>query len=156
MYFLRKLKNKIDKSAFHHIPDHQLNELSKTILFRKLSYKESMAVKVFDFRDISDKNPNNNLMLTCEHASNNIHKYYLGEQKHFLDGQDGYDMGAKDMCLELSEKIKVLSIHSNFSKLIIDPNKSLLSKELIIQYLGWMEELIFNKKGQTYLFRNIR
>ncbi len=149
MYFLRKLKNKIDRSAFHNIPDNILNELSKTTLFRKLSYKESMAVRVFDFRDISEKNPNNNVMLTCEHATNNIHKYYLGEQKFFLEEQEGYDKGAKDICLELSERIKILSIHTNFSKLIIDPNRSLLSNELIIQHVGWMEELIFNKNGYT-------
>ena len=146
MYFLRKLKNKIDTSAFHHIPDHKLNELSKSTLFRKLSYKESMTTKVFDFRDISDKNPNNNVMLTCEYATNYCHKYYLDDDHNLLEGPYGYDKGAMDICMELSESSKIFSIYSNFSKLIIDPNRSLLSDKLIRNDLEEVD-IIFNQKG---------
>jgi predicted N-formylglutamate amidohydrolase len=147
MYLLRQLQRKIDKSAFSHIADDKLNELSKTLLFRKLSFREQQAIQIFDFRDISEKKPNNNFFITCEHASNNLQKYHLGStQLNYANSEYAYDIGAKEMAIELSEQMKSFIILPNFSRLIIDPNRSLLSHSLIRESING-EPLLFNSEG---------
>lgn len=120
----------------------------KTSLYRNLSYSEKQAVEVYDFRDISTGNPNNNVIITCEHASNNLHKYSLPQdQRQWLNSHWGYDIAAKDIGLELSEKAKILSMYSNFSRLIIDPNRSLTSNTLIRKTVEGDVELEMNKES---------
>lgn len=148
MYLLRQLQKRIDKSAFHHIADNNLNELSKQLNFRKLSFREQQAVQIFDFRDISEKNPNNNFFITCEHASNNMQKYHLGStQSELFNTEYAYDQGAKEMATELAEQNKSLLIMPNFSRLIIDVNRSLLSPSLIRKNIKG-EEVLFNREGK--------
>jgi predicted N-formylglutamate amidohydrolase len=118
----------------------------KSNLFRKLTYNESQAVEVYDFRDVTNSNPNSNVIITCEHASNVTHGYNVPkDQQKWLDTHWGYDIGAKDMGIELAEASKILSIFSNFSRLIIDPNRSLLSSTLVRKYVEKNVELEFNR-----------
>jgi predicted N-formylglutamate amidohydrolase len=147
MYLLKQLQRKIDKSAFHHIADNKLNEISKELNFRKLNFREQQAVQIFDFRDVSEKNPNNNFFITSEHASNNLQKYHLGStQLRYANSEYVYDQGAKEIATELAEEIKSFLILPNFSRLIIDPNKSLISPSLFRKIIK-NEELLINRDG---------
>jgi len=51
------------------------------------------------------------------------------------------------MCLELSEASETLSIYSRFSRLILDPQRSLLSETLIRKVIELDVELEMNKNG---------
>jgi predicted N-formylglutamate amidohydrolase len=147
MYLLKLLQKKIDKSAFHHIADDKLYEVSKISLFRKLSFREQQAVQIFDFRDISDKKPNNNFFITSEHASNNLQKYHLGSnQEKIIKHEYFFDEGAKEMAMEIGEENKSFIIIPNFSRLIIDVNRSLVSQALIRDKIN-DQEVIFNRDG---------
>jgi predicted N-formylglutamate amidohydrolase len=154
MNLIKSLKSVLERSIYHNINDSQLVELSKTTLFRNLAYKEKQAVEVFDFRDIGEGNPNNNVIITCEHASNHLHKYRLqGKEIAYENSHWAYDPGAKDITLDLSEQAKVLSIYSNFSRLIIDPNRSLLSETLIRRFIEKDIELEMNQKCKNHYFK---
>jgi len=48
-----------------------------------------------------------------------------------LNSHWGYDIGAKEMALEIGENNQLFVITSNFSRLIIDPCRSLISDTLI-------------------------
>ena len=105
--------------------------------------------QVFDFRDISGNKPNNNIVITCEHATNNLH--YLEskaskEDKSFLETHWGYDPGAKDIAIDLAEKSKTLLVYPNFGRLILDPNRSIISTTLIRKFVEKDIELHMNKE----------
>jgi predicted N-formylglutamate amidohydrolase len=118
--------------------------------FPALTYLEKQAVEVFDYRNLVSGNPNNKVMITCEHASNNTHGYiFPSNEKKWLDTHWGYDIGAKDIGMELSEAAEILSIHSNFSRLLIDPNRSLISNSLIRQTVEKGEELTLNRDDRV-------
>jgi predicted N-formylglutamate amidohydrolase len=118
----------------------------KTNLFRTLTYQEKQAVELYDFRDISTGNPNNNVIITCEHASNETHKYkFPRNEEKWLESHWGYDIGSKDMGLELSEKAEIMSIFSNFSRLLIDPNRTMISSTLIRKHVEKNIELSVNR-----------
>ncbi len=136
----------MDKKIKDIIPNIELP--SKKFLFRELTRKENQVSDVFDFRDVLNENPNNKVMITCEHATNNIHGYNMGNQKNFLDTHWGYDPGAKDMGIELAKEAKLLSVFSNFSRLIIDPNRSFISETLFRKFVEKDIELDINKKGK--------
>ena len=114
--------------SFNKILNKESTVCSKSNLFRNLTYKEKQAVELFDFRDIYASDPNNNVIITCEHASNETHKYrFPKDQEKWLDSHWGYDIGSKDMGIELSEKAKILSVYANFSRFIIYPIKEALN-----------------------------
>lgn len=137
---------------FHKAMNNDIKNLasSKNSLFRELSYTEKQAVEVYDFRNmINPGELNSNVLITCEHASNKQHKFDLfKEQKEYFDTHWGYDIGAKNMGLEIAESAQILSVFSNFSRLIIDPNRSLLSDTLIRKYVEKDIELEMNKEGK--------
>jgi predicted N-formylglutamate amidohydrolase len=145
MYLLKQLQRRLDKSAFHNIADYKLNEISKTSTFRKLLWREQQAVEIFDFRDLLGNNPNNNFLITSEHASNNLQKYY-NESNNYILPEYICDEGAKDMAIDIAEKNKSFIILPNFSRLIIDPNRSLVCPTLIRESING-DEIIFNREG---------
>jgi hypothetical protein len=148
MNLIKSLKNRLEQSVYQNIADSDLFNLSKTTLFRSLPYKDKQAVEVFDFRDITDQKPNNSVLITCEHATNKLHKYMLKNKEQSIGFSHwAYDPGAKDIAIGLSEKARVLSIYTNYSRLIIDPNRSLLSDTLIRRFVEKNIELEMNKKG---------
>lgn len=124
-----------------------------TTLFRELSTKESVHTSVYDFRKVGDlKNKtnivNNKIIITCEHATNNFHQYakFLSEKdKQFLNTHWAYDIGAKDITINLAEYVECFSICTNFSRLILDPNRGLLSNTLIRKFVEIDHELDVNK-----------
>lgn len=143
-----------------------LKELSQEP-FRKLSLKESFHTSINDFREfplleeqdiaanLNNKEekkllsyPNNKIIITCEHATNNFHSYETKlskSDKEYLETHWAYDIGAKDTALSLAEKTESLAISTNFSRLIIDPNRNILSNTLIRKFVEVDVELDINK-----------
>ena len=77
---------------------------------------------------------NNHIIFICDHASNNILRKYRksSPNKNILNSHIAYDIGAKDFTYEVSSKLKQSFFMSNFSRLIIDPNRSKSDKDLIV------------------------
>ena len=77
------------------------------------------------------------------------HKYklYQNDQKYYSTHW-GYDLGAKDMTVDMSEELELFAICSKFSRLIIDPNRSLISDTLIRKYIEKDIELEMNTLGK--------
>jgi hypothetical protein len=55
--------------------------MRNTHLFRSLNGKEEEAVSVVDNRDISEGRPNNKVVITCDHATNDIKDIEPGEEE---------------------------------------------------------------------------
>ncbi len=130
-----------------------ISKNAKNTLFRELSNKEKISTEVFDFRNIMEGNPNNNFIITCEHATNNM--YYVNaseKEKTILDTHWGYDIGAKDIGLQIAEDAELFSIFTNFSRLIIDPNRSLVSNTLIREYVEKDYKLSYNQNRKLIFF----
>ncbi len=74
------------------------------------------------------QNCNSKFLLLCDHATNFIPKCVsntrLGLKKSELDRHIAFDLGAKNTAVELSKFLKAPLIASNFSRLVIDPNRS--------------------------------
>ena len=86
---------------------------------------------------IFNQNCNSKFLLLCDHASNHIPKC-ISETQLGLDDVDlnrhiAYDLGAKEIAIELSEFLEAPLILSNFSRLVIDPNRSLEDPTSIMQ-----------------------
>lgn len=141
MNFFRKIDSVLGKGTRN-----LLSNNSKTSLFRELTNKEKISTEVYDFRNIMKGSPNNNVIITCEHATNNMFYVQPTEQeKNFLDTHWGYDIGAKDIGLQIAEDAEIFSIFTNFSRLIIDPNRSLVSNTLIREYVEKDIKLSYNQ-----------
>lgn len=141
MNFFKKFDTLVSKGARN-----LLSQNNKNSLFRELSNKEKLSTEVYDFRNIINGKPNNNVIVTCEHATNNLFYVQTNSQKEkeFLDTHWGYDIGSKDIGLQIAEDSEIFSIFTNFSRLIIDPNRSLTSNTLIREYLEKDFKLSFN------------
>lgn len=65
------------------------------------------------------------LLLICDHATPNIPSAYneLGLDDDQLSRHIAYDIGAKDVTLALAKALDVPAVLSNFSRLLIDPNR---------------------------------
>jgi len=131
-----------------------INTDCKKFLFRELTKKETLSALVYDYRNIMSGNPNNNIIITCEHATNNIFNLETKDQKEkdIFDTHWGYDPGAKDFGLEVSEKAEIFSIYTNFSRLILDPNRSIASGTLIRDTIDKDVKLSFNENSKFQIF----
>ena len=71
---------------------------------------------------------NSKFLLLCDHATNFIPNCVsntrLGLKESELDRHIAYDLGAKNTAIELSKFLRAPLIASNFSRLVIDPNRS--------------------------------
>ena len=69
------------------------------------------------------------------HASNEIPNIYhnLGLKKKILKSHISIDLGAKEFCISLAKILGQSYFYSNFSRLVIDPNRSLDSDQLIVK-----------------------
>lgn len=72
----------------------------------------------------------NNFIILCDHASYNIPKKYnkLGLSDHNLKKHIGWDIGALKVAKKISKNINCTLIHSGYSRLLVDCNRSLKSK----------------------------
>lgn len=89
--------------------------------------------KVYSVRN-SNFNSKNHIIFICDHATNNIDKKYRKkfENSKILNSHMAYDIGAKSLTLYLTKKLKQSCVLSNFSRLLIDPNRKKIDKDLIV------------------------
>ena len=88
---------------------------------------------VFFAKEFENKNLSNHVIFICDHASNHIPKKYkkLGVSDSDLDSHIAFDIGAKNFTINLAKKLKQSYFLSNFSRLLIDPNRKEIDRELI-------------------------
>jgi predicted N-formylglutamate amidohydrolase len=83
-----------------------------------------------DNRDVFGINPspNNDILIVCDHATNDL-KFIkpLDSEETAIRSNQAFDPGAADIACELSERLKCMSVFTNFSKLIIDPSVGICS-----------------------------
>ena len=97
---------------------------------------------VFTIKEFKKKNKKkNHFIFICDHASNFIPSNYknLGLKEKHLKSHIAYDLGAKKFCEILSKKLEQTSFYANFSRLLIDPNRSELSNDLILSKSAGVE-----------------
>jgi len=87
--------------------------------------------KILDFRD--PENPNNMIVITCEHASNALPDGYdwtENDRTYFADQHWGYDPGSLDMATHLAKGLKCVLVYSLYSRLLVDVNRSITAQDL--------------------------
>ena len=87
----------------------------------------------YDFR--KTKNINNDYFLICDHGSNKIPNIYknLGLNENILNTHIAYDIGAREVTIDIARKMFAQCFVSNFSRLIIDPNRKVIDDDLIVK-----------------------
>ena len=67
------------------------------------------------------------IIITCEHATNFIPEKYAFLQipKKVLESHEGYDIGALSYAKTLCSTLDTKCFYTNFSRLLLDPNRSL-------------------------------
>lgn len=83
-----------------------------------------------------------NLILTCEHAGNEIPANYqqlFKEASNVLETHRGYDPGALDLFRELS-RLAVFSQEYMISRLLVEPNRSLGHTQLFSEFTKELPE----------------
>tara|TARA_B100001115_G_scaffold45008_1_gene33453 strand:+ start:314 stop:1051 length:738 start_codon:yes stop_codon:yes gene_type:complete len=102
--------------------------------------------KIFTANEFDKKCNKNHIIFLCDHASNHIPKPYkrLGLSDKVLNSHISWDIGAKDLCVKLSKELGQSYFHANFSRLLIDPNRHLLSHDLIVSE-SWGQPIPGNK-----------
>ena len=90
---------------------------------------------VFFEKEFENKNLINHIVFICDHASNHIPRKYgkLGISNSDLESHIAFDIGAKNLTINLTKKLKQSYFLSNFSRLLIDPNRKKTDKELITE-----------------------
>ena len=90
--------------------------------------------KVFISREFDKKRNQKHIIFLCDHASNFIPKSYnsLGLPSKVLNSHISWDIGAKDLCEKVSKALGQSYFYANFSRLLIDPNRHLVSSDLIV------------------------
>ena len=88
---------------------------------------------VFFAKEFENKNLINHIVFICDHASNYIPQKYrkLGMSHRDLESHIAFDIGAKNLTINLAKKLKQSYFLSNFSRLLIDPNRKEIDRELI-------------------------
>jgi len=87
--------------------------------------------RIVDYRDSS--NPNNEVIITCEHATNILPEEYSwseADKRYFENEHWGSDIGAFDMANALAAELKCIFVHTLYSRLLIDTNRSLVADTL--------------------------
>ena len=74
-------------------------------------------------------------MILCDHASNNIPPNFqnLGLDNKLLDSHIAYDIGAKEVSIHLSRILNCPLVMSDFSRLLIDPNRGVDDPTLVMK-----------------------
>tara|TARA_B100001989_G_scaffold243317_1_gene210908 strand:+ start:523 stop:1263 length:741 start_codon:yes stop_codon:yes gene_type:complete len=90
--------------------------------------------KIFTAKEFDKKLNQKHIIFLCDHASNHIPKSFkkLGLSTKVLNSHISWDIGARELCVKLSKALGQSYFHSNFSRLIIDPNRHLFSSDLIV------------------------
>lgn len=80
-------------------------------------------------------------MIFSEHTSNDL-KFIkpLDSEGELIRSHEAYDLAAQEVVDNLSERLQCLAVCANFSRLIIDPGQSLLSKQLVRTHFKELDE----------------
>tara|TARA_Y100000589_G_scaffold253527_1_gene242227 strand:- start:318 stop:1055 length:738 start_codon:yes stop_codon:yes gene_type:complete len=91
--------------------------------------------EIFKKNEFDKPNFDKRIVFICDHASHRIPKEFanLGLGKKYLKTHISWDIGVKKLCINLAKRLKQSYFMSNFSRLIIDPNRNKNSKELIVE-----------------------
>jgi len=92
---------------------------------------EYQNAKIVDFRD--PLNPNNKVVITCEHATNDLPEEYSwseSDRRYFINEHWGLDIGAYEMAKALALELKCVLVHTLYSRLLIDTNRSIVADTL--------------------------
>jgi len=86
---------------------------------------------------IFNQNCNSKFLLLCDHATNrvpnSVSETNLGLTSNELERHIAYDIGAKETALELATEIGAPLIYTDYSRLVIDPNRSKRDPTSIMQ-----------------------
>ncbi|MDA9034277.1 N-formylglutamate amidohydrolase [Hyphomicrobiales bacterium] len=82
-----------------------------------------------------NKDKESNFLIICDHASNHIPPEYngLGLSKTILDTHIAYDIGVKEVAVNISKFLKCPLVMTNFSRLLIDTNRGVDDPTLIMK-----------------------
>jgi len=87
--------------------------------------------RIEDFRDPT--NPNNSIIITCEHATNELPEGYSWTENDwtfFANDHWGYDPGSLDVAKYLAKELKCVLVYSLYSRLLCDVNRSIAADTL--------------------------
>jgi len=104
---------------------------------------------VVDYRD--PLNPNNDVIITCEHASNELPEDYFWtdkDKRYFVNEHWAIDIGAFKMAQALAQELKCVFVHALYSRLLLDVNRSLVA-DTLFRKIGDGQEVDLNKE-MTY------
>lgn len=75
------------------------------------------------------------LFLTCEHASQRLPTGYewMGSDERLVGTHWAYDLGARELTLELAQALSASAVLTRFSRLLVDPNRAEGHPELFRQ-----------------------
>ena len=109
-------------------------------------------MKYTPFKLIGANRPNN-IICICDHASNLVPNFWskngLGIRKSEMGRHIAYDLGAKRLTKKLSRLLNGPAILSNFSRLVIDPNRGQNDPTLIMKISDG--SIIQGNKNISYL-----
>jgi len=97
------------------------------------------------------------IIFTCEHASPFIPRKFFNlglTAKDLKNSKDVYDPGALEMARALATSFKATLVHPNFSRLVIDPNRTLegKTKESSTQFASALKlKALITRNGQEVI-----
>ena len=85
--------------------------------------------------NLFNENRESNFLIICDHASKFIPTEYknLGLDESVLDTHIAYDIGAKEVAIRASNLLQCPLVMSDFSRLLIDPNRGVDDPTLIMK-----------------------
>jgi predicted N-formylglutamate amidohydrolase len=97
-------------------------------------FSETAACTIDDF-DRRDPQAPNPVVITCDHASNAVpaELHSLGLDVKALTSHIAWDIGAAALSLELAQRIGCVVLRANWSRLVIDCNRSLQDPTSILE-----------------------
>jgi len=101
--------------------------------------------------NLFNENRESNFLIICDHASKFIPTEYknLGLDESVLDTHIAYDIGAKEVAIRASNLLQCPLVMSDFSRLLIDPNRGVDDPTLIMKISGG--SIIQGNKKISYL-----
>jgi len=85
--------------------------------------------------NVLNENKESDFLIICDHASNKIPAKFkeLGLSREILNSHIAFDIGAKEVAVYLSNILKCPLVMTDFSRLLIDPNRGIDDPTLIMR-----------------------
>ncbi len=97
------------------------------------------------------------LFLTCEHASQRLPDRYgfVGPDQRLLGTHWAYDLGARELVVELAQALAASAVLARFSRLLVDPNRAEDHPDLFRQSADGSAVLLNQNLGEEERRRRI-